>query len=706
MHTGVRSSIFASLAALLVLFMFALAEAGSGTKTITSVTDNGNGSYKLVMASSSAVTVGDHFGARITNTSGPGGLWEVMSKPDGTSVIVSETLTQENGSAFGVPIAGDAWYATPTTMGRSRIPHLAKAYDAALRRNAYLDGTVAGGGTGGTTASAARTNLGLAIGTDVQAYDAQLASLAGLSYSGNALKVVRVNAGETAFEVSTVSGGGETLAQTLALGADGNQVDISNVGSVALAANKRISLNGVVIMEGAGSPEGSIPAPVGSIYSRNNGSTGTSLYIKESGTGNTGWVAVAPGSGNVVDTLAATLGAGADGNGVDQTNLGGLTLAADKSVTTSGTGDLVAGDDLTVGDDATVTDALGVNGNTTLGNGTGDTVTISGPLSVNGGVGTADYYLASGGAGAVMQWKVLPSSGTVVTGTANGRLTASSSLSVTTTDTASSTLYYLPHSGNQIALYNGSSAWAYHTIPDAGVSLTIDGSLTADQTYDIYIRDVTGTLTLSATAWSTHTAGTGARGASPPVLQNGVYVETGALTRRYLGTIRVKSNGATEEVWDKVGFRLIWNVQNRVMVSDFANEDTNSWTSSGTDGTWAAVNGGDATWKSEYVVGLDMPVSATMWVYGSPNTTLPAAAVAVNGTTPDRAVTSFASLSNAGSGAAFATRMAPAGYHYWQGVETSNNSGGSQPTFFGDNNNAAGGGSLPVNSGMHSRGER
>ncbi len=47
----------------------------------------------------------------------------------------------------------------------------------------------------------------------------------------------------------------------------------------------------LLVREGPGTPEAAVVAPVGSMYLRNDGGAGTCLYIKESGTGNTGWVA-------------------------------------------------------------------------------------------------------------------------------------------------------------------------------------------------------------------------------------------------------------------------------------------------------------------------------------------------------------------------------------------------------------------------------
>ena len=45
------------------------------------------------------------------------------------------------------------------------------------------------------------------------------------------------------------------------------------------------------VMRGNGTPEAVIKAPIGTLYCRNDGGAGTTLYVKESGTGNTGWVA-------------------------------------------------------------------------------------------------------------------------------------------------------------------------------------------------------------------------------------------------------------------------------------------------------------------------------------------------------------------------------------------------------------------------------
>lgn len=45
------------------------------------------------------------------------------------------------------------------------------------------------------------------------------------------------------------------------------------------------------VIDGSGSPEGVATAPIGTLYVRNDGGVGTTLYVKESGTGSTGWSA-------------------------------------------------------------------------------------------------------------------------------------------------------------------------------------------------------------------------------------------------------------------------------------------------------------------------------------------------------------------------------------------------------------------------------
>jgi hypothetical protein len=52
-----------------------------------------------------------------------------------------------------------------------------------------------------------------------------------------------------------------------------------------------LTIGTITIRTGTGSPEGSVTATVGSQFMRTDGGANTTLYVKESGTGNTGWVA-------------------------------------------------------------------------------------------------------------------------------------------------------------------------------------------------------------------------------------------------------------------------------------------------------------------------------------------------------------------------------------------------------------------------------
>jgi hypothetical protein len=53
----------------------------------------------------------------------------------------------------------------------------------------------------------------------------------------------------------------------------------------------KIRLGAIDIVNGTGSPEGAVTAPAGSMYLNTTAGAGTTLYVKESGAGNTGWVA-------------------------------------------------------------------------------------------------------------------------------------------------------------------------------------------------------------------------------------------------------------------------------------------------------------------------------------------------------------------------------------------------------------------------------
>lgn len=195
---------------------------------------------------------------------------------------------------------------------------------------------------------------------------------------------------------------------------------------------------------------------------------------------------------------------------------------------------------------------------------------------------------------------------------AGGRLTLESGVAVSTSDqSAKTTLYYTPHIHNVVSLYSGS---VWETVAFSELSITLAG-LTASKPYDVFAYNNAGTATLELLVWTSATAR-----ATALVKQDGRWCKTGALTRRYLGTIYINSTGGQTD--DSLAFRYVWNANNRVIRPMRVLESTASWTYN--SAAWHQANA-SATNELNFVIGLP-DVCATAQVTHTGNITSAAAA--------------------------------------------------------------------------------
>lgn len=216
-----------------------------------------------------------------------------------------------------------------------------------------------------------------------------------------------------------------------------------------------------------------------------------------------------------------------------------------------------------------------------------------------------------------------------------GRLTLSSTLSAPTADiSGATTLYWLKHNGNKVSLYDG-TRWKKHAITDPSIALT---SLIKGATYDAFVYDNAGTLTLELIVWKKVTATNSPTAGASKVIdladtaglaigmevtvrdgsnsevanitavvastsitvdalvnsyttpdvygyptrvtnlvsQDGVLVKDGATDRRYLGLIRI-SRTATGECNTNTSEWQVANYYNRVTRYLVATDPTNTW---------------------------------------------------------------------------------------------------------------------------------
>jgi hypothetical protein len=179
------------------------------------------------------------------------------------------------GTADKITVSADAITIATTYIGQNTVTTLGTITTGTWEAT---DVGVAHGGTGSSTAGGARTNLGVAIGSDVQAYDAQLADVAGLAVTNSGFIV----GDGSNFVLET----GATLRTSMGVGTGNSpQFTAVNVGAASDTTLARssagvLSIEGNIMYHASG-----IDIPI------TDGGTGVSSH-----TGNGYWVSNAGGT--------------------------------------------------------------------------------------------------------------------------------------------------------------------------------------------------------------------------------------------------------------------------------------------------------------------------------------------------------------------------------------------------------------------------
>ncbi len=199
----------------------------------------------------------------------------------------------------------------------------------------------------------------------------------------------------------------------------------------------------------------------------------------------------------------------------------------------------------------------------TIRNGVGNIFTGTGQSVVLANTSQRNQFIRRGANWYIVGAASAPSLGNNVV---NGRLSVTSGSAVVQSGSGGN-VYLVPFGGNAIDLYDGIATWT--RVLFTQISIAVPAG--SNKVYDVFCYNSAGTATLElSAAWTNATTRSEAL-----TTQDGVLVKSGAVTRRYLGTVATEA--ASGVVSDTPTSRNCWNYYNRVKKVLSKLETTPTW---------------------------------------------------------------------------------------------------------------------------------
>jgi hypothetical protein len=216
----------------------------------------------------------------VQGTTNPSGTWRLQSEINNSGTWVDSILAQPGGVLYLGSGAGSLQLGTSLNGTAIGIHSAGVLFSVSSAFSTKIT----------TTEFRLPANQALVwTGTDNNAYTGT--TEVSLIRDANGVLAQRNSSNAQTFRIYETDSGANDEYLELSAAAGTNLIRPQATGTGTASVVRYHTTTTVFWTSGSGSPESVVTAPVGSMYTRTDGGAGTTLYVKESGTGSTGWVA-------------------------------------------------------------------------------------------------------------------------------------------------------------------------------------------------------------------------------------------------------------------------------------------------------------------------------------------------------------------------------------------------------------------------------